>query len=161
LEEVIMKWVTRKGVKFDRTACAWAIKRFIDPEAEFGFLSGDDMPAAIEAGAKPFHNYAWTGNPADVPADRINFPRLLELYGLDSDPALVKFGELVKKAEKSGWAKDGSEQYSLFAIANGISKMVNGDDGAITERLMPIYDALYAFCKDLVKGDPGWMSDAG
>ena len=27
-----MKWVTRKGVKFDRTASAWAIKRFIDPK---------------------------------------------------------------------------------------------------------------------------------
>jgi hypothetical protein len=71
-----MKWVTRKGVKFDRTACAWLIKRFIDADAEFDFVTGDEMPAAIEAGARAFHNYAFTGRREDLPVDRVNFPKL-------------------------------------------------------------------------------------
>src|SRR5437868_12130051 len=78
-----MRWVTRKGVRFDRTACAWFIKRFLDPEAEFDFLTEEEMPAAIEAGAQAFHNYAWTGRREDIPADRINFPALIARYGYD------------------------------------------------------------------------------
>lgn len=32
-------WVTRKGIKVDRIASAWLIRRFIDPEAKFRFVS--------------------------------------------------------------------------------------------------------------------------
>ena len=38
-----MKWVTRQDVKVDRVACPWLIKRFIDPNAEFVFLSTDTV----------------------------------------------------------------------------------------------------------------------
>ena len=31
-------WVTREGVKVDRIASAWLIRRFIDPQAEFKFV---------------------------------------------------------------------------------------------------------------------------
>jgi hypothetical protein len=31
-------WVTRSGVKVDRIACAWLIRRFVDPEATFKFV---------------------------------------------------------------------------------------------------------------------------
>src|SRR6266581_9450159 len=33
-------WVTRQGVYVDRIASAWLIRRFIDPEAHFKFVSG-------------------------------------------------------------------------------------------------------------------------
>jgi hypothetical protein len=33
-------WVTRKGVYVDRIACAWLIRRFIDPDAQFRFITG-------------------------------------------------------------------------------------------------------------------------
>ena len=33
-------WVTRQGVHIDRIASAWLIRRFIDPEAQFKFVSG-------------------------------------------------------------------------------------------------------------------------
>src|SRR2546430_13163936 len=32
-------WVTRKGIRVDRIASAWLIRRFIDPEARFKFVS--------------------------------------------------------------------------------------------------------------------------
>ncbi|MEO8287956.1 MAG: chromate resistance protein ChrB domain-containing protein [Chloroflexota bacterium] len=154
-----MKWVTRKGVRFDRTACAWFIKRFLDPEAEFGFLTAEEMPAAIEAGATPFHNYAWTGRREDLPADRVNFPILMANYGYDKkDPALPIMADAVRQAERSGFAKDGTENYSLWAVANGISVMVNGDDAAVTEKMMPVYDALYAYCQLRAEGISGWTT---
>jgi hypothetical protein len=31
-------WVTRRGVYVDRIACAWLIRRFVDPEATFRFV---------------------------------------------------------------------------------------------------------------------------
>jgi hypothetical protein len=46
-----MQSATRPGVHVDRAACAWLIRRFIDPGAEFVFAAD---PAAIPAGATPF-----------------------------------------------------------------------------------------------------------
>ena len=34
-----MKWITREKVKVDRVACPWLIKKFVDPEAEFLFVT--------------------------------------------------------------------------------------------------------------------------
>lgn len=33
-------WVTRQNIHVDRIACAWLIRRFIDPEARFRFVPG-------------------------------------------------------------------------------------------------------------------------
>ena len=30
-----MRWATRAGVHIDRAACAWLIRRYVDPAAEF------------------------------------------------------------------------------------------------------------------------------
>ena len=37
-----MRWATRAGPHVDPTACAWLIRRAIDPEAEFVFVSDPD-----------------------------------------------------------------------------------------------------------------------
>ena len=70
-----MKLATRPGVHVDRAACAWLIRRFIDPDAEFVFPAD---PAAIPAGAtarRPRQDQAghpvWAGDRhllGDVPA---------------------------------------------------------------------------------------------
>src|SRR5882762_6896468 len=39
-------WVTRQGVHVDRIASAWLIRRFIDPDARFKFVSGKGYRAA-------------------------------------------------------------------------------------------------------------------
>jgi hypothetical protein len=38
-----MKWVTRARPKVDRIACPWLIKRFVDGEAEFLYVSPDKV----------------------------------------------------------------------------------------------------------------------
>ena len=47
-----MLWVTRPRPHIDRTACAWLIRRFVDPEAEFGFA--EDAEGAAVLGGTPF-----------------------------------------------------------------------------------------------------------
>jgi hypothetical protein len=34
-----VRWATRKGVHIDRAACAWLIRRHVDPAAEFVFVA--------------------------------------------------------------------------------------------------------------------------
>lgn len=46
-----MKWATRAGVHIDRAACAWLIRRNLDPEPEFVFVTD---PADVPADATPF-----------------------------------------------------------------------------------------------------------
>jgi hypothetical protein len=40
-----MKWITREHVKVDRVVCPWLIKKFIDKDAEFIFVSADKVKA--------------------------------------------------------------------------------------------------------------------
>ena len=36
-----MNWITREGVKVDRVACPWLIKKHVDPDAEFYFVPAE------------------------------------------------------------------------------------------------------------------------
>ena len=86
---------------------------------------------------------------------------MIAKYGYDkTDPALPIMADTVRQAERSGFSRDGTEHYGLWAIANGISALVNGDDAGIVERMIPVYDALYAYCKLRAEGKGGWTSDA-
>jgi len=42
-----VRWVTRAGIHVDRAGSAWLIRRFIDPDAVFGFVTG---PQVVPAG---------------------------------------------------------------------------------------------------------------
>ena len=38
-----MKWITRENPKIDRIACPWLIKKFVDPDAEFIYVSKEKV----------------------------------------------------------------------------------------------------------------------
>src|ERR1700693_841510 len=42
-EKHAMKWITREHVKVDRVACPWLIKKFVDPDAQFYFVSPETV----------------------------------------------------------------------------------------------------------------------
>jgi rhodanese-related sulfurtransferase len=51
----VHKWITRERPKIDRIACPWLIRRFIDPDAEFIYVSaGQVLPEAKAQGAIPY-----------------------------------------------------------------------------------------------------------
>jgi hypothetical protein len=81
-----VKWATRPGVHVDRAACAWLIRRFIDPAAEFIFPAD---PAAVPAGATPFD---MRGAALGHHHGRCSFETALASFGLDADPALEEIG---------------------------------------------------------------------
>jgi hypothetical protein len=45
-----VKWATRAGIHVDRAACAWLLRRFVDPDAEFEFVDdADALPSDATA----------------------------------------------------------------------------------------------------------------
>lgn len=141
-----MKWVTRARPKVDRVACPWLIKRFVNPQAKFLYVLADQVMAiAQREGAIPF----------DVPGAELghhgtecSFDAIIRKYNL-ADPALSKLALIVRGADTE--AKDlMPESRGLEAIAEGF-RLVYKDDHELLEREFPVYDALYAYCRQQVK----------
>jgi hypothetical protein len=50
-----MKWITREHPRVDRVACPWLVERFVDGDAEFIYVSADQVAQeAQRRGATPF-----------------------------------------------------------------------------------------------------------
>jgi hypothetical protein len=84
-----LKWVTRRGIHIDRIACAWIVRRFLDPAAEFRFVAASDHRAA--AGEITLDMPGGTISHED---DRCSAETLLLRAGL-ADPALAHIAEIV------------------------------------------------------------------
>ena len=140
-----MKWVTRERPKVDRIACPWLIRRFIDRQAQFLFVPPDQVDAVVQREA---------AIPFDVPNVELghhgadcSFDAILDKYRID-DPALRLMARIVRGADTA--AKDlAPESRGLEAIARGFS-LVYVDDHVQLEAELPVYDALYAWCKTQV-----------
>ena len=136
-----MNWVTRARPKVDRIACPWLIKRFVDPEAVFLYVPGDQvMSVAEREGATPF----------DVPdvelghhGSECSFDAIMKKYQL-TDPVLGRLALIVRGADTA--AKDLTpESRGLEAIAEGF-RLTYEDDLEQLAAESAVYDALYAYC---------------
>jgi hypothetical protein len=129
-------WVTRRGVHVDRIACAWLIRRFLDPPARFAFVSPRDY--APRPGEIRFDMYdaEFTHD-----GDRCTFEVLLDEAGI-KDPALRAIGEVVHDIDLKD-AKFGRPE------APGVARLIVGiaaahrDDTRRIERGSEIFEDLY------------------
>jgi hypothetical protein len=143
-----MKWTTRERVKVDRVACPWLIKKFIDPDAEFLFVPADKvMEIANKQQAIPY----------DVPnvefghhGKECSFETILKKHGL-TDPALVLLGKIVNGADTDNTLWHQPEGAGLNAIAEGFRHLGFKDDHEVNAAEWIVYDALYAYCQEMVK----------
>lgn len=144
-----MKWITRERVKVDRVACPWLIRKFVDPEAEFLFVpAGEVMGEAERVGATPF----------DVPGAALghhgrecSFEAILKAHGLMEDRALALLGRIVNGADTDNTLYRQAEGPGLQAIAEGFRHMGYQDDHAVNAAEWIVYDALYAYCQEMVR----------
>ena len=148
-----MKWITREKVKVDRVACPWLIKQFVDKEAEFFFVPAEQVRSeAARLGAIPF----------DVPNAELghhgkecSFDAIVKKYDLAKDPALVLLSRIVNGADTDNSLHHQPEGPGLNAIAEGFRHLGLKDDHAINAAEWIVYDALYAYCSEMVvKGKP-------
>jgi hypothetical protein len=138
-----MKWVTRERPKTDRIACPWLIRRFIDAEAEILYVRADEVLAVAEReGASSF----------DAPGARYthrdglcSFEVLVEEHGID-DPAVHLLARIVHGGDLAEDRDATPESPGLLAIAEGFHLLELGDQRQL-ELSLPVYDALYAWCR--------------
>ena len=141
-----MKYVARAHARVDRIACPWLVRRFLDPSAEFLFVSPSEVLAlAKRENAIPF----------DIPGVELghrgplcSFDAFLEKYKLD-DPALQILAPIVRGADTEDRELT-PESAGLYAIASGFHALSPSrfkDDHALLAVETPVYDALYEYCR--------------
>jgi hypothetical protein len=132
-------WVTRTGIKVDRMASAWLVRRFVDPEARFRFVPAKGYrPGEGEVRFDMFEaEFTHEG-------DLCTFEVLVRRFGL-ADPALEAIAEIVHDVDVKD-AKYGRDE------AAGVARVVAGiaaahpDDEARLARGAALFDDLYAAC---------------
>jgi hypothetical protein len=147
-----MKWVTRERPKIDRLACPWLIRRFIDADAEIHYVPATRVFAFAESeGATPF----------DVPGVELShsgplcsFDAFLARYRLE-DAALARLAEIVRAADTDTLDRS-AQAPGLLAISLGLGANI-ADDQELLETALPIYDALYTWCRSLGDERHGWQ----
>jgi hypothetical protein len=144
-----MKWITRERVKVDRVACPWLIRKFVDPEAEFLFVDrGRVLEIAEAEGAIPFDV---EGVELGHHGQECSFEAILHKHGLDSDPALALLGRIVNGADTDNALWNQPEGPGLEAIAEGFRHLGFRDDHEVNCAEWIVYDALYAYCQEMVR----------
>jgi hypothetical protein len=145
-----MKWITRENGKVDRIACPWLIKRFIDKDAEFLFVAKERvLSEATIQGAIPFDV---AGIELGHVEGRCSFESITVKYGLMDNPALARMAKIIHAADVSADLTSSPQGAGLKAIAHGFSLLHGSHDHKKMELEFPMYDALYAWCEDEVKG---------
>ncbi len=138
-----MKWITRERPKTDRIACPWLIKNFIDPDAEFVYVPEDQVLSTAERDRG--HSYDALGATYTHRDGLCSFEVLLEEYKLH-DPALTRLARIVHGADVAEDRDATPQSRGLLAIAEGFHLLDLGDHRQL-ELSLPVYDALYAWCK--------------
>jgi hypothetical protein len=146
-----MKWVTRERPKIDRLACPWLIARFIDKSPEFLYVPKDRVQeVARETGAIP---YDVLGVELTHEGDFCSFDAFLKKYRL-TDPALARVAEIVRGADTDS-LELAPQAAGLLAISLGLGRCFP-DDHELLKHAMVMYDALYAWARELVGETHGW-----
>lgn len=146
------RWVTRERPKIDRIACPWLVRRFVDAQAEFLYVPTAQVRSVAQTQtATP---YDVNGAVADTPfthhGDQCSFDAFIRLYHLQADTALARLASIVRGADTD--RLDLAPQAAgLLALSLGMSRSTP-DDLAMLDAMMPIYDALYTWCRDAVAG---------
>lgn len=144
------RWITRARPKIDRIACPWLITRFIDPRAKFFYVPADrvfEQADALQAVAFdiPGAPVSHIGQHGEL----CSFDALLAGFDLHV-PALDMLARIVRGADTN--CLDLSAQCpGLLSTSLGMSELHQNDQHMLSV-MMPLYDALYTWCSQMVSG---------
>jgi hypothetical protein len=144
-----MKWVTRERPKSERIACPWLIKNFIDLDAEFLYVPADQVLAVAER--EGGHSYDAPGAEYTHRDGLCSFEVLLQDFSVD-DLALARLARIVHGADVADDRDATPQSLGLLAVAEGFHLLNLGDHRQL-ELSLPVYDALYAWCRNEVAQD--------
>jgi hypothetical protein len=128
------KWVTRKPLWADRLACAWLIRRFVDPEATIGWLDKGEAvpPDAVGFGFDGAH---FTNSEASV-----TYEEMLSRLDLARNAALGRIGGIVHFLEVRGTPVP--EALGVQTLLQGALRRAQGENELLAEA-EKTFDLLY------------------
>lgn len=142
-----MRWTTRSHLHLDRTASAWLIRAFVDPEAEFVFLEWDREPDTTDP-----RSFGMPGLSLSSHDERGTcFAKILDAYGLRTDAALVALergiaagvrAALGLPAPADQTTAESALGTTLDTIGSGLG-LLHTDDRDHLDAATPLYEALY------------------
>jgi hypothetical protein len=136
-----VKWATRAGVHIDRAACAWLIRRFLDPEAVFLFVADpaevpDDATAFDMRGAELGHH-----------GGDCSFETILRRHDV-TDPVLWQIAQIVHEADLADERFDAPAAAGLNIVLRGLS--MTGTDEQTLAVSGPVFDGLFEYHRRLL-----------
>lgn len=144
-------WVTRHRPKIDRIACPWLIRRFVDPNARFLFVSPAEVAGVADRyGATPFdvEEVFWSHR-----GESCTFDTMLDEFHLHTE-ALDRLARVVRAADTNRHDL-AAEAAGLLAMSVGLSRQYR-DDLQQLEAGIILYDALYRWARDGVGEGHDW-----
>jgi hypothetical protein len=130
-------WVTRSGIFVDRIASAWLIRRFIDRDAKFKFVS-----SAKYRGVHGELRFDMFEGEFTHQGDCCTFETLIEMFAL-RDPALHSIAEIVHDIDLKDEKFGRDDASGVERVLKGITA-ANAEDDARLERGSQLFDDLYA-----------------
>ncbi|MCA1586789.1 MAG: chromate resistance protein [Acidobacteria bacterium] len=131
---VARTWVTRPRPGIDRMGSAWLIKRFIDPEARFGFV--DQPPASGNAipfdmfGVEFTHHGEWC-----------TFETLVHRFAI-ADVAVNRLASIVHDLDLKDERFGAPEAAAMGGLVDGLQALYP-DDHVLLEQGMTLFEALF------------------
>jgi hypothetical protein len=131
------KWVTRAGVRVDRIASAWFVRRFVDAAARFVLV--DPKQYVHAAGDVRFDMF---DGEFTHEGDRCTFEVLVARSGVE-DAALPQISEIVHDIDFKDSKFGRPEAMGIASLIEGLAERVT-DDAARLEEGSRIFEDLYA-----------------
>ena len=136
------RWVTRPGPYVDRLACAWLIRRFINPHAEIRYSAtpaGDEVPFDMSVG-----QFSHQGN-------LCSFETMMLAFSLEN-PAMKAVAEIVHDIDLHDSRYVRPEALGVEAVLHG---WMNRPDADREAHGVALFDGLYeGFSKTLAQTKP-------
>jgi hypothetical protein len=129
-------WVTRRDIHVDRIACAWLIKRFVDPAGTLKFVPGNDyepLPGELR--------YDMRDGEFTHEGEDCSFETILKRTGA-ANPALKAIGEIIHDIDLKDGKFGRPETAGIAHVIAGICR-TQGDDEARLARGRELLDDTY------------------
>ena len=136
-------WVTRPRPGVDRMASAWLIRRFIDPQARFGFAA--DRHVVPEHGV-PFDMF---GVDFSHRGDDCTFETLCAIFGI-KEPAISRIAAIVHDLDLKDNRFGAPEGSTVSALIEGL-QLAYADDEALLAQGITLFDSLYRSFERVVR----------
>jgi len=133
-------FITRERIHVDRIATAWAIRRFVDPDATFEFV-----PRTRDVSAAAGIPFDIRGAELSHRGGRCTLEALIEKHEL-ADQGLRRMARIIRAADLPQEEPAPAVAPGVLAVFDGI-RDVSASDEERLERGFVVCDALYAYCR--------------